>query len=975
MEDPYPPLGELQNLIKGEILTDSKTRTLYATDASVYREMPLAVAYPRDATDVSMIVRFALKHKLTLIPRGAGTSLAGQVVGNGLVVDVSRFMNQIVEINSKECWVTVEPGVVLDDLNREVAKSGLFFGPETSTSNRCTMGGMVANNSCGSHSLIYGSTRDHILEVTGFLSCGEEVTFKPMQKWEFEKKCRDEGPEGDIYRLMREIYTDVPVRKQIRKEFPHPEIRRRNSGYALDVLLDTLPFKPEGKPFNLARLIAGSEGTLLFITSVKLALVLQPAPYKVLLCAHFSSLNDALNANLVALEHHPDAVELMDKNILDLTLDNPLQRTNRFFVEGDPAALLLIEFSGNVPEEASAKAVVLSDALKRAELGYDYPIVTGDDINRVWALRKAGLGVLSNMKGDAKPVSLIEDTAVRPSDLPAYVQSIDAMLGRYGKSCVYHAHVGTGELHIRPVLNLKNPEDVKLFRQIGEETARIVKSFNGALSGEHGDGRLRGEFIPMMVGDTNYQLMKRVKKVFDPENIFNPGKITETPPMDQSFRIKSVPEVKIDHTLFNWDDEGGLLRAAERCSGSGDCLKNSLAGGTMCPSYQGTRDEKNSTRGRANVLRSFLQGEKGLDALTIEDVAGVLDLCLSCKACKKECPSGVDMARLKAEFMQYMHDRQGLDLKTRIIGNLPVINRILFPFSLLINHLLGTGWMKSLLLRYGGIAPERNIPLFGKTRFDRWFFQKGGYVDEHPNGVVMLLADEFTNYYDSEIGVKTVLLLHKLGYGVVLAPIKESGRAQISKGLLRSARAIVHHNLKRLKGKISATLPLVGVEPSTILTFRDEYPVLASGGFNTVAKQIAQHVFTIEEFLDKEMTAGKIRKEIFTSASREIRFHAHCYQKALSNTKTIERVLSFPKNYSACEIPSGCCGMAGGFGYEEKNYHLSMKIGELVLFPEVRKTPETTLLVAPGHSCRHQIKDGTQREALHTVEVLFEALA
>lgn len=974
MEDPYPPFGELHKLIKGEILTDLKSRTLYATDASVYSELPLAVVQPRDVTDVSMIVRFAAKHGIALIPRGAGTSLAGQVVGNGLVVDVSHYMNHIIEINAREAWALVEPGVVLDDLNREVANHQLFFGPETSTSNRCTLGGMVANNSCGSHSLIYGSTRDHIIEITGFLSSGEEVTFKPMQKWEFDKMCREEGHEGDIYRLMREIYTDVPVRKQIRKEFPHPDIKRRNSGYAIDVLLDTLPFKPEGEPFNLAKLIAGSEGTLLFITSVKLALVPIPKPVKVLLCAHFSSLHESLKANLIALNHAPDAIELMDKNILDLTLDNPLQRTNRYFVEGDPAALLLIEFSADDADEALQKARRLADAFKNSQLGYAFPVVEGKEISKVWALRKAGLGVLSNMKGDAKPVSLIEDTAVRPADLPEYVDAINEMLAKYGKTCVYHAHVGTGELHIRPVLNLKDAADVQLFRTIAEDTAVIVKRFNGSLSGEHGDGRLRGEFIPLMVGEANFELMKRVKKVFDPNSIFNTGKITDTPPMDKSFRYLNVDKEVFSRTFFNWDDQEGLFRATERCSGSGDCLKSSLSGGTMCPSYMGTREELHSTRGRANLLRSFLQNHADFKSLSLTDVVEALDLCLSCKACKSECPSGVDMARLKAEFLQHVHDKQGVDFKTRIIANLPRVNRFLSPFAVFYNRFSRAGWVKQLLLKYGGISTERNLPLFSKIRFDKWFHKKGGVIDEHPNGAIMLLADEFTNFYDSEIGVKTVGLLHKLGYGVVLAPVKETGRTQISKGFLRSAKNIANHNIRQLKEKVTDNMPLVGMEPSAILTFRDEYPVLVSRKLIKAATDIAKYTFTLEEFLDREMQNGKIRKESFTGETKEIRFHAHCHQKSLSNTKIIERVLSFPENYTAIEIPSGCCGMAGSFGYEEKHYHLSMKIGELSLFPAIRKTSETTLLVATGHSCRHQIKDGTHKEAQHTAEVLFEAL-
>ncbi|ASB49572.1 FAD-binding and (Fe-S)-binding domain-containing protein [Alkalitalea saponilacus] len=974
MDDPYPPFGELDNLLKGEVLTDTLSRTLYATDASVYKELPMAVVLPRDATDVSMIVRCASKHNIPLIPRGAGTSLAGQVVGNGMVVDISHHMNRIIEVNADENWVTVEPGVVLDDLNRKATEYGLFFGPETSTSNRCTLGGMVANNSCGSHSMIYGSTRDHIIEVTGFLANGEEVTFRPLQKWEFDKKCREETLEGEIYRLMREIYTDNPVRKQIRKEFPHPDVKRRNSGYALDMLLDTVPFNQDGEPFNLSKLVAGSEGTLIFITSVKLSLVPLPPPHKLLLCAHFYNLNDALLANIELVHNHaPDAVELMDKNILDLTLDNPLQRSNRFFVEGDPAALLLIEFSGHSEEEMLQKAENTLRVFRQKNMGYAWPMVTGKDINRVWALRKAGLGVLSNMKGDARPVTLIEDTAVRVDDLPAYVEDIDKMLAGYGKKCVYHAHVGSGELHIRPVLNLKNSEDIKLFRQIAEDTAKIAKKYRGALSGEHGDGRLRGEFIPLMVGEENYELMKRVKNLFDPEGIFNPGKITGTPPMDQAFRYQQVNN-KFGKTHFHWAEEAGLLGAVERCSGSGDCVKSATAGGTMCPSYMGTRDEQHSTRGRANILRSFLQGQNGSETLTYQDIKEVLDLCLSCKACKSECPSSVDMAKLKAEFLQHIADTEGVSLTSRVMANLPMVNRFLFPWRRFLNPLIKSEWLKPRLNHFAGISPHRTLPSFSQQRFDVWFKKKGVVTDERPNGKVMLLADEFTNFYDSEIGVKTVLLLHRLGYDVVLAPIKETGRTQISKGFLHKAKSIVNNNLSKLYGKISDKMPLVGIEPAAILTFRDEYPDLASSEQRNFAREIAQNTLSIEEFILREMQAGRIKNRSFTNEERHIRFHAHCHQKALMNTSVIRDILSFPENYHAEEIPSGCCGMAGGFGYEEKNHHLSLKIGELTLFPEVRKTPKTTLLAASGHSCRHQIKDGTDRDSLHPVEILFEAL-
>ncbi|HLW07744.1 MAG TPA: FAD-binding and (Fe-S)-binding domain-containing protein [Marinilabiliaceae bacterium] len=975
MDDQHPPFGELQDLLKGEVRTDTASRTLYATDASVYQERPMAIVLPRDATDISMIVDFAKRHKTPIIPRGAGTSLAGQVVGNGMVVDASYHMNRILKINPKEKWAEVQPGVVLDDLNREVAQHGLFFGPETSTGNRCTLAGMVGNNACGSHSMVYGSTRNHLLEVTGYLSNGEEVTFRPLQKWEFDKKCREENLEGDFYRFFREIYTNRKIRKEIKKEFPHPEIHRRNTGYALDQLLDTMPFKPDSDAplFNLSKLMAGSEGTLLFITSIKLNLVPLPLPHKGLLAVHFHTLQEALEANIIAVEHKPDAVELMDHNILELTKGNSLQRTNRFFIDGEPGALLLIEFSALSREEVLEKSENLINHLRKKKFGYHFPLIEGEEIQRVWSLRKAGLGVLSNMKGDARPVSLIEDTAVRVNDLPKYVKTIDAMLSKYGKSCVYHAHAGSGELHIRPVLNLKDPEDIKLFRQIGLETAHIVKSFRGSLSGEHGDGRLRGEFISLMVGEANYELMKKMKTLFDPHGIFNPGKITDTPPMDRSFRYLEKDKKLFKNTVFNWSNDGSLLSAVERCNGSADCLKSSIAGGAMCPSYQATRTELHSTRGRANVLRNFLQGDNN-DELTNNDLADALDLCLSCKACKNECPSSVDMARLKAEFLQFIYDKDGTPFPAKVMGMLPTINHWIYPFSKIYNVLIKMQWVKTLLFHFGGISKKRTLPSFNKQKTSLWALQNPQNNKESRVGKVMLLVDEFTNYYDSSIGIKSILLLRKLGYQVTIAPIKESARTQISKGLLHKAKVVVNHNLQHLKGKISQDQPLVGIEPSAILTFRDEYPDLASDELRAAAQEIAKHTFTIEEFLAAEMKEGKIKKKSFTQEPKTISFHAHCYQKSLSNTNLIKQVLSFPENYKAKEIRSGCCGMAGGFGYEDKHYDLSMKIGEMVLFPAVRQTPESTLLVTSGHSCRHQIKDGTQRGTLHPVEVLFDAL-
>ncbi|NPA36584.1 MAG: FAD-binding protein [Chlorobi bacterium] len=965
-------IEKLKAEIKGGIHTDNIYRTVYSTDASAYSERPLGVVYPRDKEDVRKIILFCNQNKIPIIPRAAGTSLAGQVVGNGLVVDVSRHMNSVIEVNESEKWVKVQPGVVLDELNGFLKPYGLFFGPETSTSNRCNIGGMVGNNSCGTHSIVYGSTRDHTLEVKGFLSNGDEVVFNNLTSAEFKDKCKENSLEGDIYRKINEILSSEKNRKEIEKEFPHKNIHRRNTGYALDLLMDSDPFCGNGSSFNMCKLLAGSEGTLFFSTEIKLNLVPLPPKEKGLVCVHLNSLEDAFKANLIALKFNPAAVELMDKTIMDLTKDNITQRKNRFFVQGDPAALLLVELFSDSKEEIEHRAAQMESAMRAEGYGYAYPVLFGKDIGKVWALRKAGLGVLSNMPGDDLPVPVIEDTAVRPEDVPDYMADVKVMLDKYGKECVYYAHIGSGELHLRPVLNMKIPEDVKMFHDIAEDTAAIVKKYKGSFSGEHGDGRLRGEFIPFLVGEHNYSLFKEIKKVFDPHNIFNPGKITDTPSMNTSLRYKESMSEVIKTPVYDWSETLGVVRAAERCNGSGDCRKSHLIGGTMCPSYMGTRDEKNTTRARANMLREFFNGSITADKLGFDEVKEVLDLCLSCKACKSECPSSVDMTKLKAEFLNLYHSKFGVPFRSKVIGALPMLNRTAMMAPRLANAVFRNKLLRKLLASIIGFAPQRELPLLGKTTFTHWYKKHKKHVE---NGrTVYLFADEFTEYNDSHLGIKTLLLLEKLGYNVIVPKLKQSGRIYLSKGLVKKAKKIINENIFLLKDVINDDTPLIGIEPSAILTFRDEYPDLADSLLKEAADLIARNTYTIEEFLNIENENGNIDNSLFTHENKRVKFHGHCYQKSLSETSYTKNILEIPENYTAEEIPSGCCGMAGAFGYEKEHYDLSMKVGELVLFPEVRKTDEETGIVASGTSCRHHIKHGTDRDAVHPVEVLFEAL-
>lgn len=969
---PINKWNELSARLKGDLYTGDSMRLLYATDASAYRELPAGVCRPKDEDDVKVLIDFARKMKLPLIPRTAGTSLAGQVVGSGLVVDVSKYMTRILELNIAERWIRVQPGVVLDELNNMLEPHGLFFGPETSTSNRCMIGGMVGNNSCGSHSLVYGSTRDHTLEIKALLSDGSEAIFGMLSPHEFEQKCNLKNLEGEIYRSIKNILGNTGNQLEIRNNYPDPEIERRNTGYALDLLLDSEPFTP-GKPdFNFCRLLAGSEGTLAFSTEIKLNLVPLPPKEKALICIHCASLEDAFKGNLIALKHKPVAVELIDNFILQRTKGNISQRKNRFFIKGDPAAVLVVELAMETREAIDKLANELEADMRNEGFGYHFPVLYGSDIGKVWALRKAGLGLLSNIPGDKKPVAVIEDTAVNPLVLPAYMADFKELLERLGLNCVYYAHIATGELHLRPVLDLKDPKDVELFHTVALETAKLVKKYRGSLSGEHGDGRLRGEFIPLMLGEHNYQLLKEVKKSWDPEGIFNPGKITDTPRMNSSLRYEPGQITKEIDTVFDFSESLGIVRAAEQCNGSGDCRKSEEFAGTMCPSYQATRDENTTTRARANILREFLTHSKKANPFDHPEIYEIMDLCLSCKGCKSECPSNVDIAKYKAEFLQHYYDANGVPLRTKMIAHITSFNKLGSVLPAFYNFFLKNPFLSGLMKKVLGFAQKRSIPLLYKTTLRAW--QKRNKQNPVNGRLVYLFADEFTNYNDVEVGISAIKALNKLGYRVEIPLHYESGRTFLSKGLLRKAKKLAEKNINLLEPLISGKTPLIGIEPSAILTFRDEYIDLTRGSLKEKAISLSKNCILFDDFILQEVNAGRIDKSVFADESRNIRLHGHCHQKALSGTASTKQMLSLPVNYKVDEIKSGCCGMAGSFGYEAEHYDVSMKVGELVLFPEVRKTPEQTTIAAPGTSCRHQISDGTGRKALHPVEVFLESI-
>ncbi len=963
-------LLQLERALKGELKFDALHKGIYATDASVYRKLPLGVAYPKDITDLKILIDFALKNKTSLIPRTAGTSLAGQCVGDGLVVDVSKYFTEIISFNKEKMQVTVQPGVVRDALNVYLKPFGLFFGPNTSTSNRCMIGGMVGNNSSGTTSIQYGVTREKTVSLKTILSDGSTAEFGEITKEEFNNKLQLNTLEGKLYKTIFEELSITQVQNDIESEFPKPSIHRRNTGYAVDELLWSNMFNKRDRNFNFCNLLSGSEGTLAFTTEITLQLDKLPPTEAVMVASHYKSIDNCLNDVETTMTHNLYTCEMMDKVILDCTKNNVAQMRNRFFIQGDPAAILMLEIKAETIELATQKAKNLIKDLEAKGLSYANPILKGNQINQALELRKAGLGLLGNMIGDKKAVACIEDTAVALPDLANFISDFSVLMDKHKQKAVYYAHAGAGEIHLRPILNLKTKGDVGLFRQITTDVAHLTKKYQGSFSGEHGDGIVRAEFLPIMIGENNYQLCRRIKQLFDPNNIFNPGKIVDAPKMDESLRYeidRKEPELK---TLMDFSDSDGYLRLAEKCNGSGDCRKDTFAGGAMCPSYRATKDEKDVTRSRANTLREFLTNSDKTNRFNSEEIKESLDLCLSCKACATECPSNVDIAILKSEFLYQYQKENGFSLRSKLFAYNTKLNKLGAIAPALTNFVFTNKITSKALKKANGVAQERSLPLVHKSAIKT--IKKNQVVVSNPIKSVYLFVDEFSNYLDVEVAFDAYELLTRLNYKVLFVNHTESGRTFISKGFLEQAKDVATKNVAVFKDKISKETPLVGLEPSAILTFRDEYKRLVDD--KTAAEHISNNTFIIDEFLAEEIALGNITSNQFTTKEEKLKLHGHCHQKALSNQKTTFDILNLPINYKPTIIPSGCCGMAGSFGYEKEHYDVSMKVGEQTLFPAIRKSSIDVIISANGTSCRHQIKDGTQRTAFHPVSILKEAL-
>ncbi len=961
-------LEKFTTYFDGEIHTDDTMRILYSTDASLYRKIPLAVVYPKSNKDLENIILFARNNAVSLIPRTAGTSLGGQCVGEGIVVDVSRFMNKILEINAKEKYAIVQPGVIRDELNSALEKYNLLFGPNTSTSNRAMIGGMVGNNSSGSYSIKYGTTRENTLAIKGFLSDSSEVEFGEMDSESFRNKSHGTSLESSIYRQISFELSHPLTQAEIEKEFPKNSVTRRNTGYAVDFLLNSDPFHKSKDKFNFSKLLCGSEGTLMLFSEIKVKLVERPTNNRALICAHFNSIEKSLLAAVEAMELSPNHCELMDKIILDCTKENISQSKNRFFIQGDPAAILMIEVEEKIDSNLDIQIELMQKQINK--FSYHNSVLFGNDIPRALQLRAAGLGVLQNIKGNDRPIEFVEDTAVAIEDLPSYIHAFESMIKNLGTSSVFYAHAGAGELHTRTKVNLKTEEGRIKFRQIAEASANLVKKYKGSLSGEHGDGIVRSEFIPIAVGHRNNELFKRIKMTWDPMNLFNPGKIVHPKKMDENLKDNYLQKPDEVQTYMNFEREGGFTKATEKCSGSGDCRKTSSSGGTLCPSYQATLNEKDSTRARANILREFFTHSQNENEFNREEIHDVLKLCLSCKACISECPSSVDMAAMKSEFLYQYHKTNSITKIEKSTAAFFKISKLVSPFAFITNLVQSFPIISHTIKYLSGIDQRRSLPKYSIQNFEKWY-KKLQVTSKKSQDKVYLYIDEFTNYLDAEIGKKAYLMLNRIGVEVIVLPFNDSSRSLISKGFLEEAKKNVNDFIAQIKDIADNDIPLIGIEPSAILGFRDDYHRLINEELKSTLDTISKKTFLIEEFLSDFFSKNPDLKSEFTDTKKEIVYHGHCHQKSLSSSKFALDILNFPLNYKATEIPSGCCGMAGSFGYE--HYDLSMKIGEMVLFPSLREA-ETKTVCASGTSCRQQIKDGMTKKSSHPVEILFDAL-
>ena len=953
---------ELNRAVAGEVRFDRYSRQLYATDASIYKMTPLGVVLPHDADDVSAVIETCNNAGISVLPRGGGTGLSGQTVNRGVVIDFSKYMHNVLEINGEEGWVHTQPGITIDELNRQVTHTGKYFTPDPSTSSRANIGGAMGNNSCGSHSIIYGKTVDQVQQMSVILSDGSPATFQSLTASQLEGKMGLSNLEGQIYRGIPTIAdTAAP---EVDRRFP--KILRRVGGYNIDRVYSPVT---DGPIIDLTQVMVGSEGTLAAVTDARLKLWDIPKS-KGLAVLHFHTLRDSMEATVATLEHDVSAVEHIGEIIINQARKSLGFSRNIGFLQGEPTDILVVEMTGENTVEVQSKLAAFEQAIKRDTNTFAVTLLLEPAQQRqVWAMREAGLGLMMNVEGDTKPLPFVEDTAVSPERLPEYVERFDEIVKRHGTEAGYYGHASVGCLHIRPLVNLKKNAGIDTMYQIADEISDLVLEFGGSLSGEHGDGIVRGAWAEKMFGTDLVNHFREVKDLFDPNSIMNPGKVFDTPDMRENLRYGSDYETAPIPTKLDWTADGSFAGAIERCNGVGACRK--VNAGAMCPSYMATREEEHSTRGRANALRGALSGAIPLDEIRSDRMFEVLDLCLECKSCKSECPSNVDMAKIKYEFLDLYYQTHSVPLRSRIVANIHRLNSLapgpLAPIANIVNRSAPARWASEKIL---GIDRRRQLPKIVSQTFEQWFNRRQPQTTGS-RGDIVLFHDTFMNFNHPESGIAAVKLLEALGYRVHLADRACCGRPMVSSGLLDQAVANAKKNVDALLPHVENGAKIVGCESSCILTLKDEYPDLL--GSDPAAKAVANASVMLEEVLAETQNDGQQIKWNDTSA--DILLHVHCHERALVGTSQAVTALNLPPNYNAELIDAGCCGMAGSFGYAKEHYDVSLQVGEDRLFPALRKAGPSIQFAITGVSCKQQIEDELDRPAHFLAELLAEAVA
>ncbi len=949
---------ELEEQIAGEVRFDAVSRALYSTDASVYQMHPLGVVIAKSREDILRTVNLARAHGVSLTARGGGTSQAGQAIGHGLQLDTSKYYNRILELNVPERWAIVEPGIVLDELNAQLKQHGLRFAPDISTASRATIGGMISNNSCGARSVMYGKTIDHVLELDVILSDGSQAHFRPLNRAELEAACQGDTLEAACYREVRRIARECA--DEVEKRYP--KVVRRVGGYNLDEFVD------ESKPFNLSKIIVGSEGTLAMITAARINLVPLPKE-KAVLAIEFDELLDALAATPIILEHKPSAIEVMDRFILNHARENPaMDRMRRTILQTeDPGALLNVELYADRAEDLPPRLEAIERDLKAFKCVYRRLLPLAEQA-RVWSFREMSLGLSMAMKGDEKSLSFVEDTAVKPEVLRDYIAEFLAMIARNGSESGVYAHASVGCLHVRPVVNMKTAEGIARFERIATDSADLVLKYGGALSGEHGDGLVRGWFMEKMFGPALYQAFRAVKHTFDPHGVFNPGKIVDCPSFTTNLRYGANYQTPDPPTYFDYSEYGGFGRAVEMCSGVGACRKK--LEGTMCPSYMATRDERDVTRGRANTLRLAMTGRLAEAGLDDDGVLETLDLCLECRACKAECPVGVDVARFKSEYLAEHWRKHGIPLGKRVLGNVRELSKIGSQFAPLANAMTGSGFGRWMNEKLFGIDRRRTPPPWVKRTFADRFAQAAGKAGKAGGaGGVILFNDTFTNFNEPENGIAAVKVLDAAGADVRLVAHDCCGRPQISTGQLDAARKLARKNADALYEAASRGEKILFLEPSCLSAVREDAPALLRGEEQRKAQVVAEACLLFEDHLERELAGGRLALNL-KSGPPTVVLHGHCHQKSMGLVAPAKALLSRIPACTVVDLDSGCCGMAGSFGYSRDHYEVSRQIGERRLLPAARALKPGELLAAAGTSCRHQVEHFAGAHARHPAVIL-----